>query len=283
MSIAASSLLVEVNISVWTANKLDKSETEKLLAGNSATRDAAKVHKNLMAGTSARKRIADFAAACRLWHNTQTLPWSDKGVRLIPTSLFFGYKQELNTRKTEFDKMVQNFLYEYPTLINDARANMGSLFNPEDYPSVEEVASNFAFRVTFSPVPEAGDFRLDIPTQDLEELSKQYENSFNTRIGEAMGDAWSRLHKVLTAMSDKLTEATGEKEKRFHNTFLTNAEELCAMLTHLNVTKDVKLEQARKQLEEVINGVSLESIKESPQVRAATKSKVDDVLKQFEW
>jgi hypothetical protein len=92
MSITSSAVLTELNISVWTANKLDKGATDNVTNNASAVKDAAQVRKNLMAGTHQRKAIADYAASCRLWHNTQTLPWADKGARLMPTSLFLGYK-----------------------------------------------------------------------------------------------------------------------------------------------------------------------------------------------
>ena len=37
MSITSSSILVELNISVWTANKLDKRVTDSVLTSNGAT------------------------------------------------------------------------------------------------------------------------------------------------------------------------------------------------------------------------------------------------------
>ena len=40
MSIASSSMLVELNISVWTANKVDKTVTRQVTDDNSATSDA---------------------------------------------------------------------------------------------------------------------------------------------------------------------------------------------------------------------------------------------------
>ena len=87
MSISSSAVLVELNISVWTANKLDKGATDSVLASNSASKDSAQVRKNLMAGTDKRKKIADYAARARLYHNQTTLSWSDKGARLLPTIL----------------------------------------------------------------------------------------------------------------------------------------------------------------------------------------------------
>lgn len=286
MSITSSAVLVEMNISVWTANKLDKGETEKVIIGASAVKDAAQVRKNLMAGTSMRKDIADYAAGCRLWHNTRTLPWADKGARLMPTSLFMEYKQEANVRRDTFNTMVDNFIAQYPALVQTAQNYLGGLFKAEDYPDAEEVRSKFGFRLVFSPVPESGDFRIQVGQQDLDDLRTQYENNFNERLTEAMREPWDRLHKLLTGMSEKLTDAQDEDtqaKKRYHDTLITNATSLCGLLTHLNVSKDPQLEAARRQLEQTMLGADIDSIKESPEVRASMKSKVDAILSQFQW
>lgn len=285
MSITSSAVTVEMNISVWTANKLDKSATEKVVSDNAAVQNAAQVRKNLMAGTSLRKDIADYAAGCRLWHNTRTLPWADKGPRLLATSLFTEYKSEANIRRDTFNKMVDNFMVQYPSLVQTAHNYLGNLFNPEDYPSADAVYEKFGFRLVFSPVPEAGDFRLQVAEQDLQDLRQQYEDSFTSRLAEAMREPWDRLHKMLAGMSEKLTDVEGEDEtkKRYHDTLITNAQSLCSLLTHLNVTKDPKLEQARRDLELTMLGADIDAIKESPEVRKSMKDKVDAILKQYEW
>jgi hypothetical protein len=285
MSITSSAVLVEMNISVWTANKLDKSATEKVVSDNSAVSNAAQVRKNLMAGTTLRKDIADYAAGCRMWHNTRTLPWADKGARLLATSLFMDYKSEVNVRRDTFNKMVDNFMVQYPSLVQTANNYLGTLFNPEDYPSPDEVRDKFGFRLVFSPVPESTDFRLQVAEQDLQDLRKQYEDSFNDRIADAMREPWDRLHKLLLGMSEKLTDVDGEDEtkKRYHDTLITNAQSLCGMLTHLNITKDPQLEQARRDLELTMLGADIDTIKESPEVRKGMKDKLDAILKQYEW
>ena len=284
MGITSSAMLVELNLSVWTASKLDKAETSKVTTNNSAVKGAAQVRKNLMAGTSYRKDIADYAAGCRLWHNSQTLPWAEKGARLIPTSLFMDYKSEANVRKATFNKMVNEFITVYPSLVQTAQNYLVGLFDPTDYPDAEVVRSKFGYRQVFSPVPESGDFRLQVADQDLQELREQYEESFNSRIADAMREPWDRLHKTLTSISSKLTAVEGDEEKkRYHDTLITNAQGLCAMLTHLNITKDPKLEDARRQLELTMLGADMDMIKEDPHVRSVMKDKVDNILKQFEW
>jgi hypothetical protein len=285
MTISAAAVTVELNISVWTANKLDKTATNTILVANHASvTDAAQVRKNLMSGTTMRKKIADFAAGCRLWHNTRTLPWADKGARLLPTSLFMDYKAELNARRTMFESMVEEFLTEYPNLVAIAKQSMGTLFDEADYPTVEEVRDKFGFRLVFSPVAESGDFRLDIPQQDMEDMRRDYDMAFDERIANAMRLPWEKMHTMLTNMTAKLTE-TGEDgvTRRWHDSFISNAQEMCDMLRHLNITNDPKLEEARQQLASAMYGYNIEAVSSCEMERATLKDKLDNILKGFEW
>ena len=284
MSISSSSILAELNISVWTANKLDKRITNDVLVANGATNlDAGQFRKNLMSGTTLRKDIADFAASCRLWHNTVTLPWADRGARLLPTSLFLTYKDEANKRKARFDHMVTHFLREYPTLQAQAQTHLGALYDPSDYPSTEEVASKFGYRMVFTPLPEAGDFRLDVANEELDILRKQYDAALQERLTDAMQSQWTKLHDLISRMSEKLVEPEGEDKRRWHDTFVTNAQDMCAMLDHLNVTKDPKLDEAKRQLERAMLGVHISDIKEDVGVREDVKAKLDAILSGYEW
>ena len=284
MSISSSALLVELNISVWPVSKLDREITDKVNTDALAVRGASQTKKNLFAGTSLRKDIADFAARVRLYHNQHTLPWADKGDRMLPTALFMDYKQSMNGFEQTFDMMCNNFYIEYPRLVTEAPNNLGSMYKAEDYPDLTNVRLKFGFKRAVKPLPEAGDFRLDIPAHDLVEMKNEYEQQYTERLAEAMREPWERLHKTLTGMSVKLTDIDGdEAKKRYHDTLISNPIELCGLLTKLNVTKDPKLEEARQQLERVMLGADIESIKEHPQARSELKSKVDAILQKFEW
>lgn len=284
MSISSSALLVELNISVWPASKLDREVTDKVNTDASAVRGASQTKKNLFAGTSLRKDISDFAARVRLYHNKHTLPWADKGERMLPTKLFMEYKQTMNGFEQTFDMMCNNFFIEYPRLVVDAPNNLGSMYKAEDYPDLTDVRLKFGFRRAVKPIPESGDFRLDIPAHDLAEMKNDYEKQYSDKLAEAMREPWERLHKMLVGMSEKLTDIEGDdSKKRYHDTLISNPIELCGLLTKLNVTNDPKLEEARRQLELTMLGADIESIKEDADSRSALKSKVDAILGKFEW
>ena len=284
MSISSSAVLVELNISVWPASKLDREITDKVNTDASAVRGASQTKKNLFAGTSLRKDISDFAARVRLYHNKHTLPWADKGERMLPTALFMDYKQTMNGFEQTFNMMCSNFFIEYPRLVAEAPTNLGTMYKAEDYPDLTDVMLKFGFRRAVKPLPESGDFRLDIPAHDLEEMKNDYEQQYSNRLVEAMREPWERLHEMLVGISKKLTDVEGDdSKKRYHDTLISNPIELCELLTKLNVTNDPKLEEARRQLEMAMVTADIEDIKEHADSRNELKSKVDDILKRFEW
>lgn len=284
MSISASAVLVELNISVWPASKIDREITDKVNSDAGAVRGASQTKKNLFAGTSLRKDIADFAARVRLYHNQHTLPWADKGERMLPTALFMDYKQTMNGYEQTFNMMCNNFYIEYPRLVAEAPTALQGLHKAEDYPDLTAVRLKFGFRRAVKPVPEAGDFRLDIPAYDLEEMRSEFMGQQDRKLAEAMREPWDRLHKVLLATAEKLTDVEGDdSKKRYHDTLLTNPLELCALLTKLNITNDPKLEEARRQVEVAMLNADMESIKEDADTRSQLKSKVDAIINKFEW
>lgn len=284
-----SSVLVDVNISVWTGRKMDKKVSSEIDAAKNTKTRGGNYHKHLLAGTQKLEELQRLVAGIRMWHYSQTLPWSDSGARLLPMKNFFDYKSALSGFEKQFNDAVESFLKEYPTLVSAAAFQLGDLFDSSEYPDVEKLVDKFRFRYVFMPVPEAGDFRIDMTETGKQELKSQYEKFYETKLAEASRDAWDRLYECVKHMSEKLADAetprmtkNGENHtKVFRDSLINNANELCALLTKLNVTDDPKLEQARQALESAINGKTAEVLRDSDEVRRATKAKVDEILGMF--
>lgn len=272
-----SSMLVDLNISVWTGRKQDKKVSEEIDVAKSTKGKAGNYHKKLLSGTRLDE-VQKLVGAIRIWHYEQTLPWSDGGSRLLPMANFFDYKQRLGEFETQFVESVEDFLNQYPTLVSAAAFQLGDLYNAEEYPSVDKLRDKFRFRYVFLPVPEVGDFRIDVNEEHKADLVKQYEQFYENKLSEAMNDAWSRLHECLSKMSDKLA---GDEKQIFRDSLVNNAVELCSLLTKLNVANDSKLESARKQLEGILVGVTPKDLRDDTDLRKDTKAKVDEILSMF--
>jgi hypothetical protein len=283
ISIGSSAMLVELNISTWTARKLDKKVSAEVDVAKGAKTSAVNVNKNLLAGTGFLDTITKYAANARAWHLSQTLPWSDNGQRLLPVSNFITYKEQLGKLNENFDALVAKFIDAYPNLVTAAAFQLGDLFNRDEYPDADSIARKFKFNYNFFPVPQAGDFRVDIGEEARKEIEDSCNSLSNSRIESAMKDAWSRLHEHLLRMSERLDYDEVADKKIFRDTLVENAVELVDMLKHFNITRDPSMEQARLALHDAIHGYEASDLRENFVAREAVKRKVDDILGKFNF
>lgn len=123
-------LLAEFNVSQWTARKLDKSTTREIISSkNAQDKGAARVNKNLLAGRNELEKIAKHVGAVRTYFYDNTLPWSDSGIRLLPSAKFLEFNTQMSKYETEFNDLVESFINTYPTLITAQAMAFGSMFD----------------------------------------------------------------------------------------------------------------------------------------------------------
>lgn len=278
--IGSNAMLIDLNISVWTGRKMDKKVSEEVDASKGTKARAGNYHKKLMAGSDKLENIQKIVTAVRSWNYQQTLPWSDGGSRLLPMKNFFNYKETLNNFENQFNQAVDEFITEYPQLVSGSAFTLGDLFDRGEYPTADSLKEKFRFKFVFSPVPDAGDFRIEVEDEAKAELEAQYKSYYEQKLADAMADAWTRLHETLTHISERL-DYTDENKKKFWDSTITNATELCSLLSNLNVTNDPKLEDARQKLEKALSGIEPSDVRESEAIRSSVKSKVDDILSMF--
>lgn len=292
-SLADSAVLVSLNISSWGGQKLDKGMTKELNDTKRASSNASKVQKNLMAGDDSLRNIKKYESKIRAEHIRLTLPWGDRGSRLLPTSVMMDYKQKIGDMLTILKDMWRVFLdVSYPNYRdNVAPLKMGDMYNYDDYPTEFELrCKTFDYSLVFEPVAESGDFRIDVPKQLMEELKEQHKASVDSRVQTAISSAWDRVKTQIESMKDKLAIEMDDDGKnkdgktvRYHDTFVQNATDLCDLLAHLNVTNDPRLDQARIDLKNAIKGVSVDTLKipTNHATRNEVKTKLDDILSKY--
>jgi hypothetical protein len=282
--VARSAMMVDLHISVYSGRKQDKTtQGEVTTAKGSGSKKAASVYKNLFAECKELDDLTKFQARARAEHYRLTLPWNDQGARLLPTASLLEYQQTMGRYRNEFERLVDAFLDKYDTLVAAAAFQLGTLFDRQEYLSRAQVALRFRMESSFTPLPTSGDFRLDVESSVQRDLVEQYERRMEAKLAQANQDSWSRLHEALLRLSDRLIVDEDGKKRKFHDTMVTGALELCDLLTVMNVTKDPQLESARRKVEEVLSGVTPKELRDEDSTRIQTKQRVDAILDAFDW
>lgn len=278
-SVSSSAMLVDLSISVWTARKRDKVASEQVARANNAARGVASVNKRLLGDCAELDAVQKFAENVRTMHRSMTMPWSDLGMRLLPTAQFFKYQKEMSGLDNEFNRLVQIFLDAYSWEIAEAKVKLGDLFNENEYPSTDAVRDKFALRMAFVPLPDSGDWRVDIETKAKEALKAEYDKYFQSQLRSAMDDLWSRLRDTLTTLVRQLEPAgEGEKSRRIYDSVVDRAKELVSMMETCNITGDPQMALMQKQLSEALDGTTAEALRADDVFKAQTKKQLDDAI-----
>ncbi len=280
-TLASSAMLVEVNISHWAGRKKDKRASVDVTSSNHAATGVASVNKKLLANSDTLRAIQTHVTASRNLHANMTMPWSNSGLRLLPTVQYFKYSQAMSQMQNEFDRLAQDFMTAYNDEVVDVQLKLGDLFSRDDYPTVESLASKFAFRTNYMPLPDAGDFRVDVGNDALREIKATYADFYATQYNTAMNDVWTRLHKALTSMSDRLDYGSKEDKKIFRDSLVGNVTDMIELLRVCNVTGSTQMSEMANRLEEAMSCVTPDALREDDLFRADTKAAVDAVIKSL--
>lgn len=281
-SIASSAVLIDLSISCWTGRKLDKRASLDVTAQNNAAKGVANVHKKLLGDCAELDAVQKFAANARNAHYAMTMPWSDLGMRLCPTKKYIdtnGYERTMTGLQTEFFRLTSLFLDAYDWEIQNAQLKLGALFNAEEYPSRDSLESKFKFRFVAIPLPDAGDWRLDIGNEAVEVMRSGYEKFYSEQLTKAMADVWERAHAALSKMSERLDYADDTTKKVFRDSLVENVQDIVDLLDTMNVTGDPAMADAHRRLDLAMQGITPDALREDAYLRAQTKREVDAVKK----
>ena len=181
----------------------------------------------------------------------------------------------------EFHILVNTFLHGYEWEITQASAKLGDLFDRDEYPSLDSIRTKFGFRLSYIPLPDSGDFRIDIGNEATEQVKSHYQDYYSAQLNNAMNDVWQRTHKALSAMSERLDYSDNDDKKIFRDTLVTNVLDMVELLNVCNVNGDGQMTAARMKLEDAFRGVNADALREDEHLRSETKRTVDEVIKSL--
>jgi hypothetical protein len=216
-------------------------------------------------------KVRRAEGALRRMHIKNTLPWDDKGTRLLPSARYFHYRNEFKELEQEFEKARTHFVSIWPSLVLRAKQEQNGLFMPDKYPDVSELAGKFSVKLKLDPMPAmTDDFRATLTDTDREEI----ESRLKERYEAATQDIWKRLSNVVSKMASTLDDP----EKTFRNTLVGNVEDLIEMIPDMNFTSDPDLEKMRVAVKEKLCKHKPAELRDDQQKRAEVAKSADDIL-----
>jgi len=273
-------MLVSLNISGWTARKLDRKITAETNLRHNASADAGRYNKALLA-KDALAEVTAIASEARTRFYAMTLPWLNDGTAILTVAAYETFTKEFAEKREKYQAAIQRFVAAYPSFVDDAKVRLNGMFNSADYPSADDIADKFKFAIRFAPFPVAQDFRAQVSDAQAQIIREHIESASRDAIKAAMKDVWNRIAELVQRMAEKLKAYDPDLGKQggvFRDSLVENVKALVETLPMLNLTGDADLTRMTARLTTELCAYDADSLREDSTLRNDIAAKAESIL-----
>lgn len=281
-SIGDRAMLVGLHISQFNPVKTDRKITEEVAQQHGAEISMGRYAKSVIAA-NAVETLRKLSGEIRKEHARRTLPWAEDGARILTSAGYTAYADWMRDANERWDAEVVKFLANWDTFVADARQKLNGLFDPADYPTVDQLRAKFKFRWIVRPVPEAQDFRVNLGNLEVSAIRQEMEAASAATVQNAMRDVWDRMRDVVRSMADRLKafDQNAPKEHPFRDTLVTNIADLLEVLPALNLTGDQNVTRFYEEMQALVKFPAQE-LRDSAWKRDDVAARADAILSQMQ-
>jgi hypothetical protein len=279
MALQDSAMLVSLTLTQWSARKLDKTTSYEVCDSKNADQGSGNVSKQIIP-KKYLKNIQQLVNKIRNYHYANTLAWTHKGADLLPSRNFMKYTRDMGDLEAKFHKAVDEFLDNYPTIIQQVQNNLNDWYDDTDYPNVDEIKRKFRMEIDMTPVPDSGDFRIDINQKELDKLKTKLDEQLNNAKHAAEQDLFSRLYTTLA----KAVLTLRIPGKIFRNTLILNIEETAKQVPDLNVNDNKQLNSLADEIYQAAKAIDIDELRddEDTSYRFITADELENYMQRAE-
>ena len=225
-------------------------------------------------------QIMTAASEVYTYHKNNTLPWADKGPRMLPNNNYMDYTQTMRNKIANVDTLLQKHIPNYDTYVQldiayRSKNQTSSRAKVEDYPSADDFRSRMGFDLRFMPMPDQRHFLFDLSDEDLHAFNASMEQTANM----AREDAVKRMLEPLSHLVDKLNKPIGTDGHIFRDSAIENIVEGIEQARKLTLDESPEIKQLTDTLNAEITKYAEHSnwLRESPIVREQAAQKLSDI------
>ena len=290
ISLASSSLLVCVDVNVWSATKQDKNISDEVTTMKNAEVGTGKFTKYLFANNPKHHKIVKLRQLIYNWLKKSTYRWNNSQ-DLLPTIDLEKFKNEYGLYEREFNLLVDDFINNYQNLVSDMAFKQGDMFDEKDYPDVNILRQKFNMQLYVAEVP-SHDFRCQISQDIADDLKIQYQQQTDSIVHNIVDEQVYRIVDVMKSITHccgyiESMDKEGKpifKKRAIYNTTIERAKALINTIKNfkpIDSEQSIKLQNAVNNLEQIISGVSTELLRDSDSTREDVKKGIDNILSKF--
>lgn len=208
-------------------------------------------------------------------HRSMTTPFTSDGWGLISADLVMDYSRQMANFKQEFEASVADVVNRWVAILAFEKSRLGPLYVPEEYPSQNEVADQFAFYHRLKPVPDENHVIIDLETEVLDEIKTQLRKENDENLERSINAMWKRLFEPVSNMADICSN-----DKKVFGSLITKLEDIVDIMPSLNIINDAALNDIASEIKFKLLGHTTGQIKDDKKLKKQLGKEAEDLAKK---
>lgn len=204
------------------------------------------------------------------------------GFRMLPAALLADF-EATNQRFLDSEPEVWRTWAEtvYPEWRRTAPQRMGDLFNPADFPSLEDCRMRFRCNVTVLPMAPVDQWRhITAIAPDMAAVMQSREEDTIKRVTR---DSHAQLWQDIMAPLKNIVEQLGKDKAKIHETLINNVTAIASLIPAYNaVIGDSNLDAIAMQVTQTLSKITAEDLRKDASVREAALKAATSLVEEFD-
>jgi len=266
--------------------------TRRRIATESITTDAdeSMVHvaKDILESVEL-KRINQHRTLIRAYLDSRCLPSPFRaGVYLIRLSAISEVMDEVTRFEKIFFELVDQFVTFYQVVFDsrhdetsELRTRLGSLYDPGDYPTPEQVKKAFRFETSIWELGTPGALKaVNKALYDRE--VKKMENVWEQAKETVTNVMLSELRDMTARLTDRLTPGADGKVKIFRDSVVGNLQEWLDVFDKRALSDDTTLLASVQRARALVNGIDPRTLRDGEAYKKELASEMKSLTEQLD-
>ncbi len=208
-----------------------------------------------------------------------SLPYPEPAIRLIRRDDIERLDTQLTALRGELTEAVEQLDRRYSELRTAAQQRLGRLFNLSDYPA--SLSGLFAVEWDF-PSIEPPDYLRQLNPELYEQECRRVSARFDEALQLAEQAFLAELSQLVTHLTDRLSGTEDGKPKVFRDTVVSKLTEFFERFRRMNVRSNEQLDSLVSQVEDLLNGVRPQSLRENRVLRESVAAELNQLQPVFD-
>jgi hypothetical protein len=216
-------------------------------------------------------KIESFDNALRTWTQSRCLPMPAvfKGSYVLPLGAVEEVSERLErAEKQERPVLVEDFCRAYPGAVEQARLDLGDLFDSANYPGLGRVRAMFYLDYRYFSLSTASklrDFSVTLFREERDKAARLWQETME----EGQQYLRNLLLETVKHARERLEAGTDGKPKVFRNSLVKNINDFLDTFQIRNIADDRELAGLVEEMRRLASGVGAEDLRSDDKLRQA--------------